>query len=75
MLNSTNEKILEKLDLILRVLSIQVAPDKSLTERVRLLKIAGLENQAIADVLNMSVASVRTLASNLRIKSKSRRTK
>lgn len=71
----TEEKILEKLDLILRVLSIQVAPDKSLTERVRLLKIAGLENQAIADVLNMSIGSVRTLASNLRTQSKRRRTK
>lgn len=72
---STEEKILEKLDLILRVLSIQVAPDKSLTERVRLLKMAGLENRAIADVLNMSVGSVRVLASNLRTKSKRRRTK
>lgn len=71
----TDEKILEKLDLILRVLSIQVAPDQSLTERVRLLKMAGLQNQAIADVLNMSVGSVRVLASNLRTKSKRRRTK
>jgi DNA-binding CsgD family transcriptional regulator len=75
MSKSTDEKILEKLDLILRVLSIQVAPDKSLTERARLLKIAGLENQAIADVLNISVESVRTLTSNLRMKAKKRRKK
>lgn len=71
----TDEKILEKLDLILRVLSIQVALDSSLTERARLLKIAGLENQAIADVLNISIESVRTLTSNLRTKFKKRRTK
>lgn len=62
----TDEQIVDKLDQILRVLSIQVAEDKSLTERARLLKLAGMENQAIADVLNIPVESVRTLTSNLR---------
>jgi len=70
---STDEKILEKLDQILRVLSIQIGADKSLTERARMLKLAGLENQAIADVLNTSVETVRTLTSNLRTKAKKRR--
>jgi DNA-binding NarL/FixJ family response regulator len=65
---STNEQILEKLDQILRVLSIQVGSDKSLTERARMLKLAGLENQAIANVLNTSIATIRTLTSNLRTK-------
>ncbi len=63
---STDERILEKLDQILRVISIQVGADKSLTERARLLKLAGLENQVIAEVLNISIESVRTLTSNLR---------
>lgn len=63
---STDEQILERLDQILRVLSIQVGADKSLTERARLLKLAGLENQAIADILNTSVETIRTLTSNLR---------
>lgn len=63
---STDEQIVEKLDQILRVLSIQVGADKSLTERARLLKLAGLENQAIADILNTSVETIRTLTSNLR---------
>ncbi len=71
---NTEEQILRKLDQILRVLSIQVvsvlAADKSITERARTLKMAGLENQIIADVLNISIASVRTLTSNLRIKKK-----
>ena len=65
---SYNEQIIEKLDLILRVLSIQIGTDKSITERARMLKMAGLDNQAIADVLNTSVQSIRTLTSNLRIR-------
>ena len=63
---TTEEQILSKLDLILRVLSLQVASDSSMTERVRLLKLAGLDNQTIAEILNTSSASVRALASNLR---------
>lgn len=70
---TNDDKIVEKLDQILRVLSIQVAADKSLTERARLLKLAGLQNQAIAEVLNTSIETVRTLTSNLRTKSKKRR--
>jgi hypothetical protein len=65
MTSSTDEKILAKLDQILRVLAIQVGEDTSLTERVRLLKLAGLDNQTIADVLNTTAASVRALSSNL----------
>jgi len=60
------KKILEQLDVILRVLAIQVAEDKSITERARLLKIAGMDNRTIADVLNTSDATIRTLTSNLR---------
>ena len=68
---ATEEQILEKLDLILRILSVQVAAERSLTERARLLKLIGLDNQFIADVLNTSVATVRTLTSNLRKKPRS----
>ncbi|OGO38036.1 MAG: hypothetical protein A2Z03_04085 [Chloroflexi bacterium RBG_16_56_8] len=64
---SNDEQIVEKLDQILRVISIQVGADKSLTERARLLKLAGLENQVIADILNTSVETVRALTSNLRV--------
>jgi len=63
---SVDAQILERLDLILKVLSIQVAADKSLTERVRLLKLAGVDNKTIAEVFNTTPASVRVLASNLR---------
>lgn len=57
------KEILEK---ILKVLALQVAADKSVTERARLLKVAGLDNQTIADVLNTTPATIRTLTSNLR---------
>jgi len=60
------EIIVEKLDKILKILSIQVAPDASITERARILKMAGLENKEISEVLNISIESVRTLTSNLR---------
>jgi DNA-binding NarL/FixJ family response regulator len=61
-------QLVERLDLILRVLALQVGSDKSLTERARLLKMAGLDNKTIADVLNTSDATIRTLTSNLRTK-------
>ncbi len=73
MKKTTDVQILEKLDLILRVLSIQVAADKSLTERAKLLKLAGMDNQSIADVLNTTVATIRALTSNLRTKPLKRR--
>lgn len=63
---SSDEQIIERLDLILRVLALQVGETKSLTERIRLLKLAGLSNQTIADVLNTTPATVRALGSNLR---------
>lgn len=58
--------LIEKVDVLIKISSIQVGADKSMTERARLLKMAGLDNQTIADVLNTSPATIRTLTSNLR---------
>jgi DNA-binding NarL/FixJ family response regulator len=73
---NNQEKLLaelsEKLDVLIKVVSIQVGAEKSTTERARLLKMAGVDNQTIADVLNTSVAAVRTLTSNLRKKGSTR---
>lgn len=66
MARSTDDQIIDKLDQILRVLALQVASDKSITEAARLLKIAGLDNKTIASVLNTSDATIRTLTVNLR---------
>lgn len=73
MSKSTDEQVLEKLDQILKVLSIQVAADKGLTERARLLKLIGIDNQTIAEVLNVSIETVRTLTSNIRNRPAKRR--
>ncbi len=59
-------EIAERVNQILKVLSLQIASERSVTEGARALKLAGLDNQTIAEVLNTSVATVRTLTSNLR---------
>lgn len=76
MLLATNlqEKLLvnlsDKLDILIKVVGIQVGADKSVTERARLLKMAGVDNQTIAEILNTSSAAVRSFTSNLRTKGK-----
>lgn len=70
--DSNVEKLLrslnDKVDVLIKVSGIQVGQDKSMTERARLLKMAGVDNQTIADVLNTSVAAVRTYTTNLRVR-------
>lgn len=69
--NATDELLAEiagTLNQILRVLSLQVASERSVTEGARALKLAGLDNQTIAEVLNTSAGTVRTLTSNLRVR-------
>jgi orotate phosphoribosyltransferase-like protein len=65
---SSNDEVVDLLNKILRVLAIQVSAGTSVTEGARALKFAGLDNQTIADVLNTSPATIRTLTSNLRTK-------
>ena len=60
--------ILDKLELLVNLTALQVASEKSITEGARQLKMAGLDNQTIAGVLNTSVATIRVVTSNLRIK-------
>jgi DNA-binding NarL/FixJ family response regulator len=60
---SNEEKILERLDQILKVLAIQLGNDKSAGERVHLLRTAGLDNKTIAEILETSAETVRALAS------------
>lgn len=67
--DSTEEllrQLIERIEVLTKVVSVQVASDKSMTERARVLKMAGLDNQTIADVLNTSVGTIRTLTANLR---------
>ena len=71
MSKSSEKQIVEKLDQILKVLSIQVGTSLGLTERAILLKQAGLDNQAIAEVLNVSVVTIRILTSKRQRQAKS----
>jgi len=68
----TDEKLIALLTQILKVEAIQAASNKSVTEGARLLKLAGLDNQTIAEVLNTSPGTIRTLTSNLRSKTRAR---
>jgi DNA-binding CsgD family transcriptional regulator len=68
----TDEKIIELLTQILKVEAIQAAGSKSVTEGARLLKLAGLDNQTIAEVLNTSPGTIRTLTANLRSRRRAR---
>lgn len=59
-------ELIEKIDVLTKVVAVQVAADKSMTERARLLKMAGVDNQSIADILNTSPNTIRVLTANLR---------
>ena len=65
-MTSRDDEIVDLLKQILGVLAIQVSSGTSVTEGARALKFAGLDNQMIADVLNTSPATVRTLTTKLR---------
>ena len=65
---SREDEIVEILQQILRVLSLQVGADKGITQRARLLKLAGLDNATIAEVLDTTPATVRAVTAGLRTK-------
>ena len=67
----TDDKVIELLEKILKVQAIQATSGMSMTDGARALKLAGMDNQTIAEVLNTSSATVRTLTSNLRNKKRS----
>lgn len=71
--STTDDRIIEILTQILKVEAIQVASNKGITEGARLLKLAGLDNQTIAEVLNTSAGTVRTVTTNLRTRVAARR--
>src|SRR5687767_889132 len=68
LMKQNEDEIVDLLTKILRVLAFQVSSGTSVTDGARALKFAGLDNQMIADVLNTSPATVRSLTANLRAK-------
>jgi len=73
MAKSTDDQMIDLLNQILRVQAIQAVGSRSITEGARLLKIAGLDNQTISEVLNTSPATIRTVTTNLWDRPKKRR--
>jgi hypothetical protein len=63
---SIDQTIADRLDQIVRILALQVAGDRSVTDGVWLLKLAGLDNKTIAEVMNTTESAVRALLSNQR---------
>lgn len=63
---TTEEKILECLQQILRVTALQVGADSSMTERAKLLRFAGLDVKTIAEVLGTTPESIYTLTARSR---------
>jgi len=72
MVKDVDSEIVTKLDQILKVLSMslvdRLGPEATMTEKARMLRIAGLDIKMIAVVLNTTEASVRTLTSGIRKK-------
>jgi len=60
--------ISESLELLVNLVALLVTSEKSVTEGARALKMAGLDNQTIAEVLNTTPATIRVLTANLRVK-------
>jgi hypothetical protein len=44
------QRILDQLELLVNLVAVQIATDKSVTEAARALKMAGLDNRTIAEV-------------------------
>jgi len=66
--NALLRELIGKVEILTKVVAVQVGVDKSATERARVLKTAGLDNQTIAEILNTSPGTIRALMSNLRIR-------
>lgn len=66
MAKSKDELFIEKLEIMIRLLALLIASDRSVTEGAQALKLAGVDNKTIAKVLNTTEATVRTLTSGVR---------
>jgi hypothetical protein len=66
------EDIRDTLELLVNLVALLITSEKSVTEGARSLKMAGLDNQTIAAVLNTTPATIRVLTANLRVKLRQR---
>lgn len=66
---SEQQTIVAKLDVLIRLVALQIASDRSITEGAHALRLAGLDNKTIAKVLNTTEGTVRALISARRSRS------
>ena len=72
MAKSKDDLLLEKMEILIRLVALQIASDRSVTEGAQALKLAGLDNKTIAKVLDTTEPTVRTLTSGVRGRRKRR---
>jgi len=65
-MNDINKRLLEKIDVLVRLSALNIIKDKEYTEQVKLLSSVGLQPKEIADLLGKTPNSVRVTLSRLR---------
>ncbi len=65
-MNDINKRLLEKIDVLVRLSALNIIKDKKYAEQVELLSSVGLHPKEIADLLGKTPNSVRVTLSQLR---------
>jgi DNA-directed RNA polymerase specialized sigma24 family protein len=65
-MNEIDLKILEKLDLLVKLTALNIIKDKDFKEQVKLLSSIGLQPKEIADLLGKTPNNVRVTLSQIR---------
>ncbi len=65
-MNEINIKILEKLDLLVKLTALNIIKDKDFKEQVKLLSSIGLQPKEIADLLGKTPNNIRVTLSQIR---------
>jgi len=65
-MNDINLKILEKLDLLVKLTTLNIVKDKNFKEQLKLLSSVGFKPKEIADLLGTTPNSVRVTLSRIR---------
>jgi len=65
-MDDINKRLLEKIDVLVRLSALNIIKDKKYTEQVELLSSVGLQPKEIADLLGKTPNSVRVTLSRLR---------
>jgi len=60
------EKILKKMDVLIKLVAIDMLKNKNLTEQVEILSEIGLQPKQIASILGTDSSTVRTLKSRVK---------